>query len=596
MDSGEQSVVCLWGEGPVNDDASRCPPALARAIRRLRCTPGLGQRCRTPRLFLEEAAKVVGGLAELVAPCYGPDGALRVAVDLAGQVKFTTCGVQLLQKARSDHPITNVVLSAAREWSRTVGDGSTRWVLLCAGVLKRLAHAPVDLFGRPLAAAVARAGQRLASALCTRGTEANTLSPANAAARVISTSCGDDAAGVLSRLVADLFTGYTGREAQVLDNPTRRVVGASGGGLQYSRVVAGTAVRAVCRTPQLRPASGGGSRVAVLRRPLVPRSGVVEERGDGDESSSDDSSDGGGLGAPVLLSITGADLPRLRDWTEQRCDAFASRVAAAGVVLLVAQGRLPDAAVGAFREKNISVFDCMDADDARRLVDELGVDPVDPWQEGHPPVDTWAALLRGAEAVRSHPAETLVVAGPHKNFTILLLAPTPGLAAGHAELVCRALAFAAYSQRGNRWVPGAGADLLAAAAEARRSATVPAADSCVLAAVADALEDVVVTNTCNTLRSLHAARRSVAQAVGRRGERGVLSVLNLAPELWETDWGEELAEVADPTPAGLLEPSNLAADLVRSVLSTVGCLCRVSGIAHMRSGEGSSNVTVTTLV
>eukprot|EP01062_Namystynia_karyoxenos_P034103 TRINITY_DN25024_c0_g1_i2.p1 TRINITY_DN25024_c0_g1~~TRINITY_DN25024_c0_g1_i2.p1 ORF type:complete len:653 (+),score=169.14 TRINITY_DN25024_c0_g1_i2:75-1961(+) len=614
----EQSVVTLWGaEGEEERDLLPALRALLPQLHRGGSSAvGLARRCSTAPAFLAEASRVADRLADLVRPSYGPDGALRATVDMTGQVGFTAHGARLLRKGRGDHPIARCLLSSLAGWERRAADGSARWMLLCAAVLRSLAGAPAPLHGRPLALAAARAASTACSsardAAAARARPLSAPAAVAAAARgVISTCCSEDAGDLLCGLVEQLAAAFGPDLTTLLADPHGWVVGVAGGSLRQSRVLRGRPLRAICRTPRLRPEVTAASKVAVLRRALLPR--LPREEAAGDPSAeSDTSSDGdgcgGAFGAPVSLEGGAEVLQAARRWAESRCAAFAERLKRAGVVLLVAQGALPDEAIGALLAQRITVFDTVSPSEARKLAEALGVVPVDPWdtaQQG-----CWAGELQGAEAVRGNP-ELLCVAGAQgaaAGHTLVVMNPSPGLAEEYARLAARALAHAAWALGGcgaadgapadrpgsAGWVAGAGADLLAAAAAVRGRAGAPAGDS----DVPEGLEEVAAAGAANTLRSAHAARRLVADALrggAHDGATGLVSTLRCAAALSGPS-AVELCELRDAAALGILEPAGLAPELLRSVLTAAAALCRVDGIAAARRAPGSAHVDCTPFV
>ena len=75
-------------------------------------------------------------LAGAVRSTLGPKGLDKLLVDNQGRTMVTNDGVTVLRTAKVEHPIAKMIISASETQEKSVSDGTTSTVILCAELLR----------------------------------------------------------------------------------------------------------------------------------------------------------------------------------------------------------------------------------------------------------------------------------------------------------------------------------------------------------------------------------------------------------------------------------------------------------------------------
>eukprot|EP01063_Lacrimia_lanifica_P024408 TRINITY_DN32320_c0_g1_i1.p1 TRINITY_DN32320_c0_g1~~TRINITY_DN32320_c0_g1_i1.p1 ORF type:complete len:647 (+),score=186.66 TRINITY_DN32320_c0_g1_i1:69-2009(+) len=612
----------------------------------------------TREAFRTACLEVAEALAAIITPSYGPDGRMRCAVDMTGQASFTMQGSRLLLKARSTHPVAAYVLRHLKGYEGARGDGTKRWVLLLAAVLREL-DGSLEAYGGVPASSVVRFRDACVAGVREELGKAGhvTQLPAEAAVRcavagVLMPGCAANIADALTTLLMNYIVGtHQGSGFQTLlaaPAAAANIRTVHGAALAQSKVVRGVLIEGRPSHPQMPKVVKGCRMLLLSGRPLVGKGGDAE----GDSDSASSSSSPGGFDSPsssdddaeaaqdprmklpkprkkksgkVTYELTPDTLEEANEWAALAAKMFVLAVGSADVGAVVSSTPLPDAVYSECAQLGIIVADRVDRHDLRLLADAVGATPVeastllDPTvpvdAAQFPEVDTfeWMPLASSGGGAGSY---LRVVPGagrggrhvPHT--TILLAAPTPGLAEDYKGLVMRCIEAARFMLRptvesgGAAAVPvvgGAGKALLIAARVARRcAAAVPAPHlRCLAEGVGNALESVVLAAMMNTLgpRGGHEARQLLTKAQG--ASQAVVATLAIAAKLpASSPRVASLCSVMDPEEAFLFEPAECVPHLLQSVLTAVGHLYRIDMLAPSKrlDPSGSQHVEQVPLV
>ena len=569
---------------------------------------------------LTEAQEAVSGLEELVLPCLGPDGALRTTVGMTGAVGFTANGAALLRKMRAAHPLARYTLGFLDAFAEPRGDGSVRWVALLGAVLRHTAAAvDAGAAGRPCDALTRLAASLPAEAEAAAATASTTLPPAEvcaAAARaVLSTCSGGGVAEALERVVAGEYlrgfcqeraAGSGLAELPASAHNVRTVVGPP---VARSGCVDGIVVEGTLRHPQMPRGVRGGPVLLLAGRPLV---------GKGREDADDDD-DGAACGGDVSYEMTVEEVAEAAEWATLRCKMFAAGVAGAGAAAVLSGVPLPDAALAECAGLGLMVSDTVDPADVTRLADALGVSAVEPSDVallggGAAPAD--AAAVAAATA-QTELVDCMRVAGAAASVylrvvparrgaaarTLLIAAPTPGLAADYAALARRCIAAArTWLLGGGRVVGGCWQGWLAAARRLRRVGSGGGGGDrdgrLWRAAAADALEDVACAGVRNSLGGGVGCGAEARGLVRRAAEEGA-GVVSVAHVVHAAGGGaagvvDELVAVRrDPAALGIIEAAGTLPELLGSVLGAAAALARIDGLVACRRLSSGDRVAGT---